>query len=389
MRRYNVALYLSAFFLMFGVGMIVAILPQRMIQLSGTPSHAGYLASAFALTFVLIQIPIGRIADRWGVKHFLTAGYFICAVSGGIYYFSSNELSILLGRMLQGIGEVPIWSLGPALLSLQYPRHKGRVMGIYNAAVHCGLTAGSLTGIWTQGVFQGNRAFLVFAFTGVLGGLMTALFVKGPAENTVRSGTQEEGTSLSFLPVHPRNRFVFPCILLYGAGYGIFITMIPGFLISTRNCGHQAVSLLFVLFYTGISLSQVVAGPISDTLGRKPVMIAGLGTAALGMALFTLGPLSWILSLLTLSALGLGSFCVSALAWLNQGVSDAMKGTISGCFYLFWGIGYFSGPILMGFCGEPDRWQNGFFLLGGLLAAGMIACAELPEPAVANDSLNV
>ena len=376
MRRYNVALYLSAFLLMFGVGMIVAVLPQRMIHLSKTASHTGYLASAFALTFVLIQIPIGRLADGWGIKPFLIAGYFICAASGVVYYFSGNELSILLGRMLQGVGEVPVWALGPALLSLQYPRHKGRVMGIYNAAIHCGLTAGSFTGIWTQGVFQDNQVFLVFAFTGALGGLMTVLFVKAPAGNTVRAGNQRTGLSLFSLAGRPGTRLVLPCILLYGAGYGIFITMIPGFLISARDCGHQAVSLLFVLFYTGISLSQVVAGPISDTLGRKPVMIAGLGAAALGMALFTLGSFSWTLTFLTLSALGLGTFCVSALAWLNQGVSDAMKGTISGCFYLFWGTGYFSGPILMGLCGEPDHWQNGFFILGGLLAAGMMACTQ-------------
>ena len=388
MRRYNVALYLSAFLLMFGVGMIVAILPQRMIHLSGTASHAGYLASAFALTFVLIQIPMGRLSDKLGFKPFLIAGYLICAASGVFYYFSDNEIPILVGRMLQGVGEVPVWSLGPALLALRHPRHKGRAMGIYNAAMHCGLTAGSFTGIWTADIFQGNQAFALFALTGGLGGLMIALLVEAPTVNAIRPRRKGSEPSLLALIGRPGNSALFAGILLYGAGYGIFITMIPGYLIGARGCGHQTVSLLFVLFYIGVSFSQVIAGPISDNRGRKPVMVFGLGIAALGMAFFSRLPISWMLALLTMAALGLGTFCVAALAWLNEGVSDRLKGTISGCFFLFWGIGYFSGPLLIGLCGEPDRWQSGFLLLGGLMAASMLACMGLSKPAVKDSCLN-
>ena len=392
MRRYNVALYLSAFLLMFGIGMIMAILPQKMIHLSKDASHVGYLASAFALTFILIQIPIGRMSDKFGVKPFLIAGYLTCAVSGLFYYFSDNEVLILLGRMLQGLGEVPVWAMGPAILARQHPRQKGRVMGIYNAAVHCGLTTGSFIGIWTQDIIRGNQVFLMFAITGVLAGLITALFVKAPKASATTSAQprrQETGSSLRFLVRRSGTVAVFGCILLYGAGYAIFITMVPGFLICTRGSGHHAVSFLFILFYITVSLSQVVAGPISDNRGQKPVMITGLGAAALGMVLFPPAPLAWMFTLLALAAMGLGTFCVATLSWLNQGISNDMKGTISGCFYFFWGMGYFGGPLLMGLFGAPDRWQNGFFLLGGLLATGMVTCTSLPKPVLRNHGLNV
>ena len=108
MARYIINL--SAFLLMFGVGMIVALLPQRIIHLSGTVSSVGYLASAFALAFVLVQIPIGKLSDRFGFKSFLASGYFICAGTGLLYYFSDSANLIFLGRMFQGIGEVPIRS---------------------------------------------------------------------------------------------------------------------------------------------------------------------------------------------------------------------------------------------------------------------------------------
>ena len=183
MVRYNVSLYISAFLLMFGIGMIVALLPQKMIHLSGSVAQVGYIASAFALTFVLIQIPMGRLSDTWGFKPFLFIGYLTCAGSGVLYYFSNDVIPILLGRMLQGIGEVPVWSLPPALLALHHPRHKGKAIGLYNAAVHSGLTAGSLAGIWTAGIWQGSQAFLLFASTGMVGALIIALFVKAPVRN--------------------------------------------------------------------------------------------------------------------------------------------------------------------------------------------------------------
>jgi hypothetical protein len=41
-----------------------------------------------------------------------------------------------MGRFLQGIGEMPIWALAPAMLSLQYADTKGKVIGLYNVSLH-------------------------------------------------------------------------------------------------------------------------------------------------------------------------------------------------------------------------------------------------------------
>jgi MFS family permease len=71
------AINISVFLIMLGVGMIVAILPQRMIDLSGSPLLVGWLASAFAITFVLAQVPIGHLADKISFKKFLLFGYLL------------------------------------------------------------------------------------------------------------------------------------------------------------------------------------------------------------------------------------------------------------------------------------------------------------------------
>ena len=327
MAKYSVNL--SAFLLMFGVGMTVALLPRKIIHLSGTVESAGYLASAFALTFVLVQIPIGKLSDRYGFKLLLICGYLTCACSGLLYYFADSAGLICIGRMLQGIGEVPVWALAPVLLAIQSPGQKGKVMGGYNASLHCGLTAGSLSGIWTGKVWQGNEVFLLFAGMSVLGGLLLLLFVKEPNRNAMTApdfikGAPGKAKVLPFLG-KAENSVVFAGILLYGAGYGLFITMIPGFLIHFRHSNQAEVGMFFVLFYIAISMSQMVAGPLSDKKGRKSVMILGLAMAGTGLALFAQVSQNWIWVMLTLAALGLGSYCVAALAFLNDSVSHEFK----------------------------------------------------------------
>ena len=72
----------AVFILMFGVGMIVALLPRKMLDLSDSAFQVGALASAFAIPYIVFQLPIGRLADRYGYKL-----YWWC-----FWAFSSTEL---------------------------------------------------------------------------------------------------------------------------------------------------------------------------------------------------------------------------------------------------------------------------------------------------------
>ena len=103
--RIFIGLNAAAFLLMLGVGMIVALLPQRVLEYSGSIENVGFIASAFAVSYVLLQFPIGRLSDRFGFKPFLLLGYGFCCLSGVLYFFSDTAGGIFLGRLFQGAGE--------------------------------------------------------------------------------------------------------------------------------------------------------------------------------------------------------------------------------------------------------------------------------------------
>lgn len=375
MSRYRsvVAINSSVFLFMLGVGLIVALLPQRILNMSGSVSDVGYLASAYAVSNILLQFPIGYFSDRFGFKAFLAGGYFFCSLTGLLYYLAETPNLIFLGRMLQGAGEAPIWALAPALLSIQYPSEKGKFIGIYNASLHGGLMGGSLLGILINKAWQGNESFLLFAGVAFVGGLLIALFVENPRLEGAAAATKVSLKDAISLTNDFSNRVVLTGILLYGAGYGVFITLIPAFLINEKNCDYTTVGAFFALFYIALSLSQVLAGPFSDRKGRKPVMVFGMMVASIAIATFYLLAQPWLTGMLTIAGLGLGIFCVSSLAYLNEMVPDSLKGAVSGAFYLAWGAGYFSGPLIVGKLSHFASLQAGFLLLAASLAIEFIA----------------
>jgi len=367
--RFLFVVSLAASLLMVGVGMIVALLPQRILAFSDSLTSVGYLASAFALSYLVVQLPIGALADRLGAKPFLVLGYVLCCVSGLAFFFAGSSEALFFGRFIQGAGEAPVWALGPALLSLAYPQAKGKVIGIYNASIHTGLTLGPLLGLVLFPMGIGNLPFLLFAGLCFGAGMTVLLFLpRTPAAFGAVAGRRPALRDLQHLLARRGPLITLAGVFLYGAGYGIFVSVLPASLALWKGFDNRAIGLFFALFYVAISLSQLLVGPLSDRHGRRPYMISGFLLAAIGFASFAPVPHPWTYGPLALASFGLGVFCVSSMAYLNESVPEALRASVSGSYYLAWGLGYFLGPLVVGRLGEAMYPQAGYYLLALLIA---------------------
>ena len=367
--RTLIVLSAAATLLMIGVGMIVALLPQRVHAETGSLESVGLVASVFAFAYLLAQLPAGILADRLGVRPPLLAGYALCAVAGLIFFVAGNAVDIFLGRAVQGLGEAPVWALGPAVLAAVYPAAKGRAIGIYNAAIHTGLTIGPLAGLWVDPTGLARTPFLLFAAFCAAGAIVVAAFLPRTGKRTVQR--QDAGPALrgaGRLFAHRNSLVVLAGIVLYGACYGSFLSVLPVTAAVTKGFGPKSVSLLFVVFYAGISVSQLVAGPLSDRHGRNPYMIGGLLLALCGLAAFLLLGKAWSFISLGGASFGLGVFCVASLAMLNDIAPEKLKGTVSGGYYFAWALGYVLGPLMVGTFDAVDP-QAGYWILCAAMAA--------------------
>lgn len=361
------ALNAAVFLMMLGVGLNAALLPKRIMDLTGSSSAVGYLASAFAIAYILFQLPMGSLSDKLGFKAFILAGYGFCVLTGILYYISNSAILIFLGRILQGAGEAPIWALAPALISIKFPEHKGAAMGIYNAVLHVGLTLGPLLGLFVFRFFTGNQVFLFYILCCVAGFVMILFGVERVEKNTmITLDSAHFRKILGLLSSRVTLTALFGSTL-YGAGYGIFITLVPAYLFSEKGFSQSAVSVFFSLFFLAISLSQLISGHLSDRRGREGFMMGGLVLASLCFGVFPLLAQPLVTAVLATAGLGLGVFYLSSMAFLNEIVPVHLKGTISGAYYLFWGLGYFAGPILLGQLAEAITFAGSFYGFSGAL----------------------
>ncbi len=369
-------LNLSVFMIMLGVGMIMSLLPHKILALTGSNLSVSYITSAFAVSYVILQIPIGALSDRYGVKFFLVIGYILCCAAGMIYYFSDSISLIFVGRIIQGAGEAPIWALAPALLSIKFPDSKGKAMGSYNAVLHAGLMLGPILGIAVLRFWSDDMAFLFYAAVCFVGAAII-YFLVDTADSS--NNFSKERISIKNIIKLASDRSILAAlfgIILYGAGYGLFLTAVPAFLFSVRGCSQTFVQIVFALFYAAISLSQAITGPLSDRFGRERFMILGLAIAAFGIGIFPNLETTMISIVLTLGSLGLGIFYISSMTFLNNAAPNSLKGTISGAYYLFWGVGYFAGPLVISKISETLGSNTGFYTFSCMLIIEVIILAS-------------
>lgn len=365
-------LFLAIFLMMIGVGMIVAVMPQHYINLSGAPHTVGSLAAAFATTYLMVQLVVGRLADQYGFRQFIIAGYFICALAGVCFYVGTDALTLLLGRLIQGAGEAPAWSLAPALLALQDPARPGRWIGSYSAVLHVGLALGPALGILFRVYWPQVSVFAVFAVLCFSGGLI--LMATLPADTSL--SREKTGFSLkkSLLAIIAEDRGIMAtltAVALYGAGYGSFLTVVPVYLQSVKGFDETGVGLYFTGFYVAVGLAALMTGVLSDRFGRRSFMIAGLALGAFGIAFIPNLDAGALVAGLIASMLSLGIFGLSSFAYLNEKAAADLKGTLSACYFLAWGVGMFLGPLVIGVMdalAEPGNGLQSYGVFTGLFA---------------------
>ncbi len=241
---------------------------------------------------------------------------------------------------------------------------------MYNAAIHSGLTLGPLLGILLFPAGIGNLPFALFAALCFAGGAVVLLFLpRLPAASRPAAVRAPSPRELLRLVTARGSGVVLSGVVLYGAGYGIFISVLPATLALTKGFDALATGIFFALFYAAISVSQVVVGPLSDRHGRRVYMVAGFVLAALGFGSFAVLSHPWIYGPLTLASFGLGVFCVSSLAFLYESAPESLRASLSGSYYLAWGLGYFLGPIVVGWLAETLNPQAGYWILASMNAA--------------------
>jgi MFS family permease len=150
-----------------GLLSIAAPLLQGELHLSDP--QLGMLFSAFFWTYSCAQIPIGWVAERYGAHRVLAAGLIVWAVATMLVGVASGFVTLIVLRMLLGLGESTGFPCVAKLLAAAVPVAE---LGVANGVVGSAYSFGPAVGAWLGGMlmvhFGWRSAFVVFGAVSLL-----------------------------------------------------------------------------------------------------------------------------------------------------------------------------------------------------------------------------
>jgi len=180
--------------------------------------------------------------------------------------------------------------------------------------------------------------------------------------------------------------FMRTVLALFSGGFATFALlycvqpMMPA--LSHEFSINAAQSSLILSVATGmLAIGLLITGPISDTLGRKPVMVAALFCAALATIASGLMP-TWegILLMRALVGLSLSGLAAVAMTYLSEEIHPQHIGLAMGLYIGGNAIGGMSGRLIIGVLIDFVSWHTAMLIIGALaLIAATVFWKILPE----------
>ncbi len=144
-------------------GNLATALPVIQKEMSLSPEQLGLLGSAFYVTYVIMMIPAGWLADRYGAYRVLAAGLFVWSVATLATGFVGSFIALLLLRGLLGIGESVTFPGSSKLIASGVPAAGlGEANGIVAFGYLIGPAIGTLLGGFLIAEFGWRPVFWIF-----------------------------------------------------------------------------------------------------------------------------------------------------------------------------------------------------------------------------------
>jgi len=283
------------------------LLPVYGKQIGASVVQIGLFFSAFSLMTVLLRPLVGWGLDRFGRRIFFIAGLGGYAITMFSFAFIDQVWSILLARVFQGISSSFMWLAASAITADKASeRGRGSAFGGIAEASSRGSIAGTFLGFTLLNArisVNGQETHLgtwtlLFVIYGAIN-LSALLLALRRLPETKPKSTQREDE-----PICWSRTWVLLLLvtLVTGASVAMISPVLIIFLQERLEVGVETLSWAFLPTGLVWALLPSRLGKLADRFGRKPMMLLGLGAAAVS---------SFVIP-------SLGSIIALALLWAFQ-----------------------------------------------------------------------
>ena len=365
------------------------VLPRFAESLGALPELVGMVVAASTVTGVLFKLPAGALSDLFGRRRVMLLGAVFFALPPFVYPVVQSAGSLLALRFVHGFATAIFSPVASAYVAGLGEKGRGARLGWFSSAGDLGATAGPLIGgLVLYATTSFAASYLVVGLFGVLA-LVMALRVPetgakaAPSESSLGARAAEFRSGL-------REVITTPAVLTTAAveaaiylGFGAFLGFLP---LYARAVGlnDAEIAVILALELAIAMLAKPFAGSLSDRLGRKPVIVAGLlASAAAQPLIFRMTSFAGLLAVVPLLGLGVAAVTPATNALIADLVAVRRLGAGMGVFGTIWDIGEAAGPILAGVLIERIGYEPAFDVIAAIIAAVALAFAARVRVATA------
>lgn len=349
---------------------------------------------AFGLAKSFTNLGAGVLAERVGRRRLLILGWAIALPVPLLIAVAPSWAWIVLANVFLGVNQGLAWSMTVVMkIDLVGPERRGLALGLNEAAGYGGVAAAAALSGWLATEFVARDVLVVAGFAIAVAALLTSvLFVRDTGAHVAVEQARDHPDASTAAPrlrdVFPDATYRVPALracsqagLVNNLNDALAWGVAPLFLAS-KGASVSEIGLIAGLYPAIWGLGQIWAGHASDSVGRKPLIVAGMlvQAAALGLLAASDGRLGPAAAAAV--GLGIGTALVypTLIAAISDTVAPVARAATVGVYRFWRDMGYVVGGLSAGVLADTIELSGTIAVVAALTAlSGIWVAVDLRE----------
>ncbi len=377
------------------VGMERSILPAIAEHEFRLAAHTAILAfiAVFGVSKALANYFAGRFSDVYGRKAVLVAGWLIATPVPFLLMWAPSWNWVLFANLLLGISQGLTWSTTVIMkIDLAGPRNRGLAMGINEFAGYFAVALSALATGWMAARYGLRPQPFYLGVEFVAGGaLLSIMLVRETSHFAAHEASLRQEKDSTAAPSQKeifrqttwadRNlSSVTQAGLVNNLNDGMAWGLFP-IVFAAAGMNLAQIGWLAGIYPAVWGICQLLTGALSDRIGRKGLIVAGMWVQAAGIGVVAGGAdFPAFASGAVLLGIGTAMVYPTLLAVIGDVVHPAARASAVGVYRLWRDLGYAAGALISGAVADLLSVASAVWLVAGLtFLSGTIAAVRMRE----------